>query len=738
MVFMLIIIEKRRPKTKMSTTTAESVHHSPEEFRRIDDELSSRLGQIEALISISELDEREKKAVLYELDRDFNQVIDGDGAVDPFGIVRDVWNRTAGITRNSQWDEGRFTAKHMAAIKLYTAGLFHELAQREESGQSVDGNRVYEAYFASSDLPTEYVGGYDSSLELFALSRRSEAGRQQTRNLVAGLVYDGTFSDITPSLQKAWSSQKSVEGRLNMLGTIDYLLRQAENELYPTDSMQAAIRAMEELVANADEAPVFVARVAGAMLQETEARTHTEWVYLDELPTDEAQRLLALDRARREQRAEEQRILHEAFPGFAEEALLYRIATDACVEVSRGELGQLMTTGGDTINLHRPDTASAKRFSLQDIDLLKQAHQADILETIELESGIDMRLLPLNVQVKFFRFMAEADRPSYDRLTRLLHGRTKEQRESLAEAFLAIEFGDDLGDIILEIAEKDVTSEAASSIFSNISEIRTLLNSWGEETWFGQKGTGFEAYFKGIKRSIEERISELLSPLPNLLGNQAVVASFYKGQKLDATAEVVSTEEIIQDLSALRLAIGKIAESEKGSYGDNTIRQGDGVARFESVRESVAVSTRPEASAQGEARVAWAVKISPDEQEQIYGQVLEYTAKGKPKSGNLTIRVDLEDATHKLSLDIGSSDPAQKINYRLATAVSAGAQHLAARRGEDIVGRDYHVRTHFDAELARPDRFKEWALWMRHNVEIWKNRRSGKRLLDIITARPVA
>lgn len=498
----------------MSPTQTEKVHGSPEEFEEIDKRLSLHLSRIEELIDIPLLNEREKKAVLYELQRNLGDCIDSEGKAVfvPGDIMQDVWDSTARITQNHEWlSSGVFNEKQMAANKLYAAGIFQALSQREADGKQADASRVYSMYFSSSDQPIDFTGGYDSSLELFALTRRSEVGRKLSADIVAGLIYDGTFNDIAPDLEKAWLSQRAVEGQLNMLATVDYLLRAAENEIYPTDRMQAALYSMEESVANNDGIPVFVARVAAKFIQDKIDRSSTEFVYLDGLPPEEAEGLTVRDREYREQSEAEQRLLHEEFSDFPDDVHLYRIATDACTEMDRGDFLKLITTKGDTANLSKPDARGSIDIGVGDIELLKQAHSGSILDTIELESGIDMRMFSLNTQIRFFRFMAEAQPEAYGRLTSVLHSATEGCRAVLAEAFLATEFGDDYGDSILSIAE-NATPEQSAEIFETINNFRN--SSQKIARWYESYDSEFS---KAIELAMNERLSDALTAMEVLV-----------------------------------------------------------------------------------------------------------------------------------------------------------------------------------------------------------------------------
>ena len=484
---------------------SEISHRSLVETQRTDEQLSLRLETVEAQTTIPHLSEQDKMRVMQMMADDLDRVNNGEAGFG--GIVHEVWSATANITSNTEWHKRKFSEKHMAAMKLYAAGLFCELFDREKAGKDVDILSIGEAYFSSSDLITDHVGGYDSSLELFSLSRQSEAGRRQGSSIVAGLIYDGTYyRHISEDLSQAWQAQGAVEGQLNMLTALDYLQKAAIGEIYPTETMQKAILTMMGSIADDPKSSPFVARVAGVMIDNIKEEANVEWVYLDELPSEEAEQIMRLHAERQKEFLKEQEELHKAFPDFPHDAYLYRIAKDACVQLDQGELGKLITISAEKANLHRPWDESVSGLCDKDMRLLKEAHQPRVLDSIGLESGLDMRSLPLGAQARFFRFMAESDGRSYGRLVAAL-SRLEGQREVFAEAFLATEFGDDYGDAILDIAEH-AERHQAMHIFETVNTLRVRTGEFAEM---------FKAidpkFAHATEKAFNERITDALTAL---------------------------------------------------------------------------------------------------------------------------------------------------------------------------------------------------------------------------------
>lgn len=480
--------------------------NSYEGYISIDDQLKT----IESMIDVQYLSNEQKRLVVEQLNIDLEAVIQ-DQTNDQFGIVRGVWSDMAKITAAPKYDtEGYFSREQMVALKLYSAGLFKKLESIEQKRPLTVQEResVYQAYFASSDQITEYTGGYASKLELFALSRRSLVGRELSGSLMSGLIYDGTFSDISGSLDIMWKAQNGVEKQLTAIASLGNLLKASEREVYPTDRMQRSIHnKLRDIADDVDTAPftrIYASRELGEAISR---KADNKWVFLDELPMDEQERLIEQYEEQQNQAKQEQLILHDNFPEFSDKSYLYRIARDACVQIEQGDLGRLITTDGREGNLHRPDARQAGLgMSTRDIELLKRAHNQEVLETIELESGLDMRMLPLDAQVKFFRFMAESRGEGYDRFCSVI-GRMGDEQMDFAEAFLATEFGDDFGEAILDIAE-NATAEQSTKIFETVNSLRHRSREYSE--MFASIDLAFA---KQTEQALNERTTDMLVAL---------------------------------------------------------------------------------------------------------------------------------------------------------------------------------------------------------------------------------
>lgn len=479
--------------------------------------------------------------------------------------------------------------------------------------------------------------------------------------------------------------------------------------------MQHALMGQLRQVADSRRDSAFVRLSAADAIEQATRRATDKWVWLDELPIDEQHRLLELHEARQQQDREEQAMLHDAFRQFAPESRLYRIAADACAAIEQGDLGRVITLDGREANLHAADRQGTLDLSKHDADLLKAAHTPAILDTIALESGLDMRTLPLQTQLAFFRFMAEARGERYERLCGRLTAVGAPERRVLAEAFLATKFGDALGESILAIAERD-DNERAFEVFWRITEIRQNVAMWGEAAWFAQEESAYKGYFDGIKEATEMRISQILSPVPDLMDGVPQQAQyFHRDGSVAEAVSIESVDQVLQGLKLLEFATRNIAKAEVvPQSARKPIRGDDYWATLAATDETTVRTTmRSHENGEAEARIRWAVEVSPERQLEIFGEHLERNKLDQPRTVRVSLHLDFEKISKKPSFDFGTrmEHGSSRRGYPdrlLAALVTAGVQHDLARTGGDILHRDYHVRDVFEPEMSSPQHFTEF------------------------------
>ena len=277
------------------------------------------------------------------------------------------------------------------------------------------------------------------------------------------------------------------------------------------------------------------------------------------------------------------------------------------------------------------------------------------------KTGLNITQLSLASQRHLFDFMIESGPERYERLEGALDRLSPAEKLYFTEAFLATEFGDDFGDILLDLAETADSSELHRAV-ELIADVR-----------------------KAGREIAEQFVSE--EPLDRLIAERMPTAFAKRVTELLALARQDGISEVMESLEAVAGASGEIAKS----LASGVFTQVDMAADFGSFGAEgapVTITARPSGN---NAR-------------------LGFTVRGMGASGKerLNIRLDYEDG--RLSLDIGSgakkgvnsSDIARKVGADLAR----GELALAIYRDTESALHGNHIREMFeDLPDIYPDEF---------------------------------
>ncbi len=338
----------------------------------------------------------------------------------------------------------------------------------------------------------------------------------------------------------------------------------------------------------------------------------------------------------------------------------------------------------------------------------------EILEEFDAAFGIQHGLLSERARAAIFPFCAGLTAEDLGRIRAVAAELDMvTERKQFAEAFLATEFGGALGESILTIAEKNSEDGRAFEVFQRIAAIREATAAWEEAAWFAQDSSEYRLYFDGIKLATDMRISQILSPVSDLLdGTPQQAQYFHRDGSMAEAVSIESIDQVLQGLGLLEFAIRTIARAEALPNAARRPVKGDDywAAVTETGEAMVRTTMRPYEASGAEARIRWAVTLSPEQQLELFGRHLEYNKLGQPRSARVSLHVDLEKLSGKASFDFGtrlqySTSQREYPDKLLAALVTAGVQHDAARAGQDITHKDYHVRDAFEPELSRPDYF---------------------------------
>ena len=313
----------------------------------------------------------------------------------------------------------------------------------------------------------------------------------------------------------------------------------------------------------------------------------------------------------------------------------------------------------------------------------------------------------------FAKFLLLSDPEQFKRCENVAKHVPESLRATFLESFLATEHGNQLGESILEIAEKCQDHENAAEVFRRIKSIRSNMDDWKSVAWFADADSGYSDYFAGIRQGIEMRIAQILSPAPELIDNIPQKAQyFHRDGTIADVAYIASFDQMIQGLKIIEIMTTKIAAAEVASKDSRTASVGN---NFFSTRtpvgwSSVRMMMRPHHSNDAEARIRWSVEITPAEQLEIFGEYLEMNKLGEPRSVRASLKLDLEKISDRVSLDLGTrvqygSEMREYPDRLMAALVTTGVQHDLRKQGKDITHVDYHVRDPFSDKLSDPRHF---------------------------------
>lgn len=266
-------------------------------------------------------------------------------------------------------------------------------------------------------------------------------------------------------------------------------------------------------------------------------------------------------------------------------------------------------------------------------------------------------------------------------------------------AYGTLEQGTEYHEIIAAVNHysRAETQPAVDEVFNIIDDVRQEIGRICDQ--LPQDDRGIE-YAQGVQRAFEERITEIASLVPSLMHGVSESAIITCEGATDHV-HVQSLDEVAQSLKVLQYMVAQIRVGYDHEFGATTVGVHQGIGRFESTVAPLAVTIRPEGDARCEARMGWRVMMPPSEQEKIFGSTM------CPKSLPLTMRLDLEEHSGGLSLDIGGLVDGP-LNEMLARVLSVGAQTVVRYRADESARADYHIREAFGAHLADPEMFRQY------------------------------
>lgn len=272
---------------------------------------------------------------------------------------------------------------------------------------------------------------------------------------------------------------------------------------------------------------------------------------------------------------------------------------------------------------------------------LRGAEQELAIETIHLFGLREIDDVSEPARAQLFRVGVNLDDATYDQISLVVENMDVTKKRMFAEAFIATEFGDDFGDMILDIAE----SGEHEGVFQSLETIRSSAAQLAE-----QYDNDIEGFKEAYTTSWTKRTTELL----------ATVA--------DREASTEDTQAAIDTLAIIAYAAETDAAATQSGFRLTNAGEMVGHATLRSADERLTKTIRPTG---GAPRVGDTVKIP--------AQLIPAAANGKDK--RLSIRLDYDE--NGLSLDIGSSGKgvnSSGVGQFVAQQLAKGELRLFARR----------------------------------------------------------
>ena len=322
-------------------------------------------------------------------------------------------------------------------------------------------------------------------------------------------------------------------------------------------------------------------------------------------------------------------------------------------------------------------------------DLLDNCDASSVELAIETSRlfGIPITDLSPKAVAMLYSFGVTVEQSKYDRIVSIVKSLDAERRILFGEAFLALEFGDDFGDLLISIAEN-----------MDISDLKVLLEEINFIRDSSQKVKQFfadnvdEKVGESIELAINKRLTEVIALIKRITGSEPLFVHDRQNDNLEQVD--ISISQAISSLKNISEAVRTWADSLTGSFTVSQIVHNSKDFRGQFVSENGLVKStiRPHATKSGEARISFDI-ISSD-------------------NSKLTIRLDLDTRftqTGQLSLDIGSVTNGQR-NKETAYFLSLAEASFAMEKGARIDNLNgYHVREAFSDIDIDPDMFEHFA-----------------------------
>lgn len=307
-------------------------------------------------------------------------------------------------------------------------------------------------------------------------------------------------------------------------------------------------------------------------------------------------------------------------------------------------------------------------------------------------------------------FGASLDETTYERVEKAASDIVdKKERVLFADSFLALEFGDEFGDSLINIVEEAYPLQR-KELLSSILELRHLAQSFGGT--FAELDIDFA---KSVEIASIKRITEVLVVAEALLKGETPQTTLYNGETVAAgdLTEVIEALQLLKEgFSYLEQALSSASEVvKKEVHGEQTVIH-PAVPGSQIQLRKHGGDRNPSIEFDGEARINFLfsanrreipLEVSSPQREQALSIRIDREGVIRDSDGNF-VSTDPSIRQGSVSLDIGSIyGEKDNPNVKVGRILALGNALISAKRGEKPMFN--HVREAFSEQYGDSEEF---------------------------------
>ncbi len=179
---------------------------------------------------------------------------------------------------------------------------------------------------------------------------------------------------------------------------------------------------------------------------------------------------------------------------------------------------------------------------------LAELYRPHTMMVIEARLGLALHEIPLEDQLHFLNFLSTRGTEDFEKLTEAIHNTSKGEQLSLLRAFLAIEQGDDFGDVLVDIIES-AESEYLPRFLDEVYKTRAAAEQLGS------------VFPDQIQASVGDAMTERLTEILEVARHVAIHGSASETILDKFEIKVTSLEELTEDIALLNKSIENLLDT---------------------------------------------------------------------------------------------------------------------------------------------------------------------------------